>query len=45
MRAPALAVTTKAAMSPVRRGSRQSLQNQTKAATIAAADGLGRPSK
>ena len=30
---------------PVSPGSRQSLENQTNAATIAAADGLGSPSK
>ena len=35
----------KAAISPVRPGSRHSLENQMKPATIAAADGLGNPSK
>src|ERR1700739_3116950 len=42
MSAPALAVTTKAAISPMSRGSCQALKYHTKAATIAAAGGPGR---
>src|SRR5277367_3584780 len=45
MSKPAQAVIRKAPMSPVSPGSGQALANQINAATIAAADGLGRPSK
>src|SRR6201992_1281083 len=45
MRAPALAVRINAAKSPTRPGCGNLLENQMKAATIAAAEGLGRLSK
>ncbi len=40
-----MAEMEKVRISPARPGSRHSLENQTKAATMAAADGLGSPSK
>src|SRR5690242_13468179 len=43
--APASAVTSAAKIRPGRPGSRHSLEDQMKAETIAAAEGLGKPSK